>query len=100
MWKPVDVKFTTTEGSHNEWENELHVEKETRPEGEGGDHRNIPTLSDVVKLMCGETVCHFQVKKYYYLPEYQTNKDSQHSCRASGMYLPQYSGVDPNWLSW
>ena len=98
VWKSVDVKFTTNKGMHSEWENELYDKKEARTGG-GHQHKK-PALSDEVKLMCGETVCCFQVKKYYYLPEHHTNKDSQHSCHANGMYLRKYSGVDPNWLPW
>ena len=100
----MGVNFTTSKGSHNEWENELYEDNEARPmgagpEGEGGERSSSPAASDVVKLLCGETVCHFQVKKYYYLPEDSTNKDSKQSCHTNGLYLRKFSGVDPNWLT-
>ena len=97
MWKPVDVKIKATKTSQHEWENELYEEKLT----EGGANRgnsNTSALSDEVKLLCGETVCRFQVKRYYYLPEHHTNKDSEQWCKANDRFLRKFSAVDPNWL--
>ena len=88
VWKHVEVDFETEDAIV------------LKPEGEGGERSSNPIASDLVKLLCGETVCHFQVKKYYYLPEYLTNQDSQQSCHANGLYLRKFSGVDPNWFPW
>ena len=90
LWNHIDVKFTTSKISHDEWENELHVAEKTRPKGEGGGHE--------VKLLCGETVCKFKVKGYRYLPGHYTKKDSEQWYTANGLFLRKYSGVDPNWL--
>ena len=104
VWKPTPLHFETTEISHNEWENKLHKEKTT---GGGADRGNDNTsaLSDKVKLLCGETVCRFQVKRYYYRPEHHTNKDklrrctaSEQWCKANDHFLHKFSAVDPNWL--
>ena len=94
MWKPTISRFETTEISHDEWENKLHEEKET---GGGADQGkdNTSALSDEVKLLCGETVCRFQVKRYYYRPEHHTNKDKLRRCTASHIFLHKYSTLYP-----